>query len=152
MNLQKDINPNRPAVHVEMFIDINALPHEVKSIYCDFDNWGWLFPKTIRSARLINEEPGKQIVEVDHKQAGKVINILNYVSPNEVKLEEFKNVYDAVFLNRFEPALNATRYTIIADVFLKGIYKVARPFVEGIVRSRIKNYVLIPIKKFAEKW
>jgi hypothetical protein len=150
MNLQKPMKPVWGSVYVTTFIDINADQREVMKIYCDYSNWSKLFPKTINSAKLIKEEPYVQTVEVDHKFAGKVINVLSFLSPNEVELEEFKKMYDAIFLNRFEDIAGKTRYTIIANVALKGIYKIAAPFAKSIVRKRISNYVLGPMKEFAE--
>jgi hypothetical protein len=151
MNLQKPKKPAWDSVNVTMFIDINAQKDKVMKIYCDYNNWHKLFQKTINGAKLIKAEPYEQTVEVDHKYAGKVINILSFLSPNEVELEEFKKIYDAIFLNRFEALDGKTRYTIIADVTLKGKYKIAAPFIKSIVRSRIRRYVLEPVKKYAEK-
>jgi hypothetical protein len=137
-------------VHEKMFIAINAPRQVVINIYRDFKSWNKLFPATIENARLIKEENKTQTVEVQHKTAGKVINILTHSSPNEIELKEFKPLYNAVFLNRFNVVENGTVYAIEAYIFLKGILIILTPFIHWLVRKRIKNYVLEPMKAFAE--
>lgn len=133
-----------------MFVIINASPQTVLNIYCDFKNWNKLFPATIENARLLQQEDTTQTIEVDHKTAGKVINILSPSAVNEIELKEFKPLYNAIFLNRFQVIENKTMYIIEAYIFLKGILKVLTPFIHWLVRKRIKNYVLQPMKAFAE--
>ena len=72
----------------------------------------------------------------------------SFPSANEIELEEFKPMYNAIFLNRFEEIAGETVYVIEAFIFLKGIYKLAAPFIKGLVRKRISNYVLKPMKEF----
>jgi hypothetical protein len=43
-------------------------------------------------------------------------------SLQEIRLEEFKPRYDAVFLNRFEPDPEGTRYTVTVEIALNGAY------------------------------
>jgi len=43
------------------------------------------------------------------------------LSPREIRLEEFKRRFDARFINRFEAVEQGTRYSIVADVQLKGM-------------------------------
>ena len=138
-------------VHAKMDILINASQQYVMQVYQDFNNWNKLFPATIKGTRFIKDEDKTRIVEVDHSNAGKVINKLSLLSPNEIRLEEFKPLYNAIFLNRFEDAQGKTRYVIEGFIFLKGIYKLATPFIKGLVRKRMYNYVLKPMKAFAEK-
>lgn len=138
-------------VHVKLSVMINAPQQTIMKIYRDFTNWHKLFPATIKGAYLVKEENGVQTVEVNHKKAGKVINVLRFLSVNEIELEEFKNRYNAIFLNRFKAIPGGTVYTIEATIFLKRIYKIAAPFIKGLIRNRINKYVLMPIKKFAEK-
>ena len=79
-----------------------------------------------------------------------MLNLLTVLSVDEVRLDEFKPHYDARFTNRFEPDARGTRFTVIADVQLKGILRlfalIARPF----VRRRLAKFVLRPIKAMAE--
>jgi hypothetical protein len=137
-------------LHAATSIIIAADPSTVKKQYLDYVNWSQLFPLTIRRAKLIKEENGALTVEVDHRYEGKVINVLTILSPEEIKLQEFKPKFDAVFINRFERVPAGTLYTITANVSLKGIFKVAAPFVLGLIKKRMLNYVLYPMKKYSE--
>lgn len=125
-------------------------PLLVKKQYLDYVNWPQLFPLTIRRAKLIREQNGSLTVEVDHRYEGKVINVINILSNDEVRLREFKPKFNAVFINHFQPIPAGTLYTITANVWLKGIFKLAGPFVHGLVRKRMQNYVLFPMKKYTE--
>jgi hypothetical protein len=129
---------------------IHAAPERVSALYRDYLHWPQLFPATIRGTRLIRENDTTQAIEVDHARAGRVLNLLTVLSSDEIRLDEFKPHYDARFTNRFEPDARGTRFTVIADVQLKGILRlfalIARPF----VRRRIAKFVLRPIKARAE--
>src|SRR5215831_5301585 len=50
-----------------------------------------------------------------------LINIMMVLSPREIRLEEFRRRFDARFINRFEAVGQGTRYSIVADVQLKGM-------------------------------
>jgi len=138
------------SVHATASQLIHASPERVSAIYRDFAHWPQLFPATIRGTRLIRENDSTQAIEVDHTKAGRVLNLLTVLSSSEVRLDEFKPYYDARFTNRFEKDERGTRYTVIADVQLKGILRlfalIARPF----VRRRIAKFVLRPLKTMAE--
>ncbi len=146
----KPLERIRSNVQTKMSLKINASQQRVINLYKDFNNWHKLFPATIKGAHLIKEENGIQTVEVDHSKAGKVINILRFSSANEIELEEFKPLYNAIFFNRFINEQDKTIYVIEAFIFLKGIFKTAAPFVKGLVQKRIYNYVLKPMKEIAE--
>jgi hypothetical protein len=137
------------SVHAVASQLIRAAPERVSAIYRDYRHWPELFP-TIRSTRLIRENETTQAIEVDHARAGRVLNLLTVVSSDEVRLDEFKPHYEARFTNRFEPDADGTRFTVTADVQLKGILRlfalIARPF----VRRRIAKFVLRPVKAMAE--
>jgi hypothetical protein len=137
-------------LHTTISTTINAPQPSVMKIYSDFNNWHNLFPATIKDAHLVKAEDRIQTVEVDHRNAGKVINILKFLSANEIELEEFKPMYNAIFLNRFEAIPGGTVYIVEATILLKGIYKLTTPFIKGLVRRRINKHVLKPMKEFAE--
>jgi hypothetical protein len=138
------------SVHAVASQLIHAAPERVSAIYRDYLRWPQLFSATIRGTRLIRENETTQAIEVDHARAGRVLNLLTVLSSDEIRLDEFKPHYDARFTNRFEPDARGTRFTVIADVQLKGILRlfalIARPF----VRRRIAKFVLGPIKAMAE--
>lgn len=150
MNLQTTPVPHTGSLHVEASKIIAAPSQRVMAIYLDHSQWHRLFPLTIRSARLVSEEGGRQTIEVDHKQEGKVINLLTVVSKEEIKLEEFKKAFNGVFINWFEPIPGGARYRIFAYISLKGFYRFLQPFVRGLIRKRIYRFVLDPMKNYAE--
>ena len=130
--------------------DINAPPERLAALYADWAGWPRLFPATIRGVRLIAHDGQRRTIEVDHTTEGKVINIMMVVSPHEIRLEEFKRRFDARFINRFEAAGQGTRYSIVAEVQLKGVARALGPLVTPIVRARLKRFVLEPMRAAAE--
>src|SRR6476620_2219869 len=89
-------------LHATISATINAPQQRLMKIYSDFNNWHKLFPATITGAHLVKTENGIQTVEVDHRKPGKVINILRFLTANEIELEGFKPIYNTIFLNRFK--------------------------------------------------
>jgi hypothetical protein len=77
-------------LHAKVSKIMSASPQQVLSIYHDYGNWHNLFPLTIRGAKLMRETGNEKTIEVDHKKAGKVVNILTILSNEEIKPEEFK--------------------------------------------------------------
>ena len=137
-------------VHTVVSTDISAPPELVATLYADYDGWSRLFPATIRRVRLLAYDGQRKIIEVDHATEGKVINIMMVVSPHEIWLEEFKRRFDARFINRFEAACEGTRYSIVADVQLKGMARALAPLVPRIVRARLNRFVLEPMRAAVE--
>ena len=120
------------------------------AIYRDYGHWAEIFPATIRGTRLIRENDTTQAIEVDHAKAGPVLNLMTVVAPGEIRLEEFKRHYQARFTNRFEADARGTRFTVIADVQLKGILRLLSLIAPPFVRRRIAKFVLGPMKAKAE--
>ena len=135
-------------LHIETSITIRAPQPRVAEIYRNYRDWPRVFP-TIKAVRLMREEPGKQILEIDH-QEGRVVNILTNVSPEQIELQEWKKRYDATFVNRIEAIPEGTRFTLAADISLKGVYKLLAPFLHGYIRQQMTDLVLNPIRKVAE--
>ena len=138
------------SVHAVASQLIGAEPERVCAMYQDYGHWSQLFPATIRGTRLIRENDTTKAIEVDHTTDGRVLNLLTVISDDEIRLEEFKPHYDARFTNRFEPDGHGTRYTVIADVQLKGVLRLLSPIARPFLRRRIAKYVLRPIKTMAE--
>jgi len=136
---------------IETFIDIQAPPELLMAIYLDYERWPQLFPATIKGVRLVGIELQQLVVEVDHLYEGKVLNILTLSDNSQITLEEFKPRYNAIFINRFhECCENRTRYQIKAIIKLKGLYTLASLFIRRLVLKRIGEYVLLPMKNYAE--
>ena len=137
-------------VHTIVSTEISAPPELVATLYADYHGWPRLFPATIRGVRLLADDGQHQTIEVDHATEGKVINIMSLVSPHEIQLEEFKQRFDARFINRFEAAGQGTRYSIVADVQLKGMARVLARLASPIVRARLNRFVLEPMRRAVE--
>ena len=137
-------------IHAVVSTEISAPPELVAGLYADYRGWPRLFPATIRGVRLLADDGHRKTIEVDHATEGKVINIMMVVSPQEIQLEEFKPRFDARFINRFEPAGQGTRYSIVADVQLKGVARALAPLVPPIVRARLNRFVFEPMRAAVE--
>jgi hypothetical protein len=137
-------------VRVDVATLIRAPAERLVARYLDFAHWPLLFPATIRATRVLRREGNAMIVEVDHRTAGRVINVIWPSSDRVIELEEHKPKYDATFVNRFDPAEDGTRYTVVADIRLKMPYALLAPFVKGYVRRLVRRYVLEPMRDAAE--
>lgn len=143
-------------IRSEAWIDIAVLPEQAAIVYRDVENWGKIFPATIAYAQVVRTGEHWQVIEVAHKQEGRVPNTLFNLSETEIGLVEHKKKFDAWFLNRFLPAANGgTRCTIIGSVRLKGFYRLVTPLLRSYVRrqtvERMRHYVLEPLKSAAEQ-
>jgi hypothetical protein len=143
------------AIQAQSAIDIAAPPEQVAALYRAVEQWDVTFPATIEHARVIETGDNWQQVEVAHRIEGRVPNTLIFLSDTEIGLEESKKRFDASFLNRFERAAGAgTHYVISAQIRLKGLFGVLKPFLSGYVRGRallqMRTYVLEPLKAAAE--
>ena len=148
--------PPQNAIQAEASINIAAPPKQVAAVYSDVEKWAEIFPATIENAQVTETGDNWKQIEVAHKKEGRVPNTLIFLSDTEIGLEESKKIFDASFLNRFEPGdKGGTRYIIIGYISLKGVYKLLKPFLKQYVRRRalkqMKSYVLNPVKVAAEK-
>ena len=135
--------------HAEASIIIHAPQARVAQLYRDYQSWPQLFPATIRGVRLIRSEGSRTELEIDHRE-GKVPNVMTDVSPERVDLWEAKRRYEGSFVNRFEAVPEGTRYTIVADIKLKGAAQLLGPLLGGYIRQQIVRYVLAPMRVAAE--
>jgi hypothetical protein len=138
-------------VRVREALTIRAAPEKVAALYLDYEHWPRLFPATIRGVRLVRERAGEITVEVDHRTEGGVVNIIRPESATVIALHELKPRFSATFINRFDASAAGTRYTVDADVRLRGIYALVAPFIGGIIRRRIRELVLEPMRAAAER-
>jgi hypothetical protein len=137
-------------IHVEVSDTIRASPVKVAGMFRDYQAWPRLFSATIRGVRLVREDHGFEVLEIDHVE-GKVINKLRVASWGLIELEEYKKQFDGHFENRFEPVAGGTRYTVVADITLKGPYKILEPLLRSYVRRQITRFVINPMKRAAER-
>jgi hypothetical protein len=148
--------PAKNAIQAQAAINIAEPPEHVAAVYRAVEKWSDIFPATIEHARVIKTGDNWARVEVTHRMEGRVPNTLYFLSDIEIGLEESKRLFNASFLNRFEPAAGGgTHFIITAYISLKGIYKVLTPFLTGYVRrqalKQMKRYVLEPLKNAVEK-
>ena len=137
-------------VTVTLAIHIDAPPEQVAAIYLDVANWHRTFPATIKAARVVRESLGEIFIEVDHVE-GRVPNVLRPKSPTRIDLEEDKRRYHATFSNEFQAEGGGTRYSLDAHVQLKGANRLLAPLVGPLIRSRMRRFVLEPMKVAAER-
>ena len=151
--------PNVPAirarvpwgtVRVRETLAIRSAPQELAALYLDYPNWPRLFPATIRGVRWIGDDGRDIMVEVDHRAEGRVVNIIRPISSTVIALDEFKPRFDATFVNRFEPAVDGTRYVLDAEIRFRLPFALIAPLVRWIVRRRMRRFVLEPMRDAAE--
>ena len=121
----------------------------VARLYRDYESWPQLFPATIHGVRLVRSEGFRTELEIDHRE-GKVPNVLTEVSPERINLWEAKRRYEGTFVNCFQAVPGGTRYTVVADIRLKGAAKLLGPLLGGYIRRQIVRYVLVPMQVAAE--
>jgi hypothetical protein len=147
---------NRPTSNIQGGVlvtvtkTIHAPRSTVQSLYSDYLHWDILFRATIKSVSFVRQEGDRTVLDVNHVE-GHVLNILRRLSPDTIQLEESKQKYDAIFWNTFAEIPAGTRITVVARVRLKGFYRLATPFIRGVVRDRIERYVIDPLKTKAEQ-
>jgi hypothetical protein len=131
---------------------IRAPQDTVFALYADWEHWPRLFPRTIRGVRLVASEGSSRTIDVDHSE-GHVPNVMSIVSPELIVLDEHKRRYDARFENHFEPLAGSrgTRYAVTAAVTLHGKLRWLGPLAKPLIRSRIRRYLLDPLRRAAEE-
>jgi hypothetical protein len=76
---QIDRSERTLVIHVEVSDTIRASPVKVAGMFRDYQTWPRLFSATIRGVRLVREDHGIEVLEIDHVE-GEVINKLRVVS------------------------------------------------------------------------
>lgn len=147
----KNRNVTWGSVHVREGLVIRAAPEDLAALYVDYRNWSRLFPATIRDVRWLETHDGAITVEVDHRTEGRVLNIIRQMSASVIALEEFKPRYDATFVNRFERVAEGTHYVLDAEIRFHMPYALLAPLLRGLVRDRIRRFVLDPMRRAAEQ-
>lgn len=135
-------------MHVSVSTHICAPRDRVFAIYANYLNWPTIFP-TIKAVHLVRDEGDAKLLEIDHVE-GRVTNILRLRWPNAIEVDEVKRKYVGTFLNTFEIVPDGTRFSIDADIHLKGWYKLATPFVAEYSRRQLARLVLEPIRSSSE--
>ena len=135
--------------HSKASLFIRAPWERVAQLYRDYHRWPALFPATIRAVHLVRAEGERTELEIDHRE-GKVPNVMTDVSPNRIDLWEAKRRYDGSFINRFEEVAAGTRFTVEAEIRLKGMARLLAPFLTRYITRQIVRYVLLPMRQAAE--
>lgn len=141
--------PDVGMIHTTVSRFIRAPWQRVAAVYADHEGWPRVFPETIRGVRLVREYGADRTLEIDHVE-GRVVNEMHVVARNEIVLAEWKRRYTARFTNRFDPAPGGTLYTLVADVKLRGPLQVLAPIAGPIVRSRMRRFVVDPLRDAVE--
>ena len=138
-------------IRVRTSLYIRARPTRLAALYLDYEGWPRLFPATIRSVRRLDSLDNAITVEVDHRTEGHVVNIIHPRSATVIALEEFKPKFDAAFINRFDRVPGGTRYTVDAQVRFHMPWALLAPVLGGIVRRRVRRFVLEPMRAAADR-
>ena len=109
-----------------------------------------LFPATIRRAHVVRRDQHRTVVAVSHVE-GKVINILQFISPTRIDLNEFRRSYTATFTNEFIPDGEGMCYRITGVICPRWPYKWLTPFLKPIVVARMRRFVGEPLNGAAER-
>ena len=134
----------------EASIIIRAPIARVIQLYRDYRNWSELFPATIREVHLVKAEPPRTTLEIVHRE-GIVPNVMTEVTPACIELWEEKRLYVGTFTNWFESTREGTRYTISANIVLKGAAKAIGPLLPWYIRRQLIRHVLVPVRRAAER-
>ena len=135
-------------ISVSVSQTIDAPRDAVMALYADYRNWGSIFP-LIRGVRLVGQGGGRTILDVEHVE-GHVPNVLRKISLDSIELWEDRRKFTGTFLNTFQAVPCGTKYTVLARIRLKGVYRLLTPFVGGLIRARLRRYVMRPLKALAE--
>ena len=119
-------------------------------MYRDYRGWPQLFPATIAGVRPVSAESDAVLLEVAHKREGPVVNRLRVLSSKGIELCEWKQRYDARFVNYFEPDELGTRYTLSAEITVKGAWRMLEPFMRPYVTRQMVRFVVEPLRRHAE--
>lgn len=138
----------QPSMRVSASTLVSAPPETVFKVYADYDMWPRIFV-LVKAVRLLRYEGSRMVLELDHAE-GKVLNVVELSPPTELRLWEVKRRYDALFVNRFMPAPEGTRFTVTGHIRLKGFARMLRPILRGWVRRRMTKLQLWPVKAAAE--
>ena len=137
-------------VRTTVATDIRAPRDAVVALFLDYARWPVIFPTTIRAVTLVGRREDVFEVMVDHRTEGRVLNVLTIRSPAVVTLLERKPRFDATFVNRFDATADGTRYSVDAELRLRGPYRLLAPFLRGVVSRALRRYTLDPMRAAAE--
>jgi hypothetical protein len=130
-------------------IDIAAPVEQVFDVYADYSRWQEFFT-TIRAVRLIDRDERGLTLAIDHVE-GPVRNHLQLLPPNRIVLTEDKRAYRATFVNTFQMLGPGTRFVVDGKIRLKGVRRLATPFIRTYVRKMMLRLQLTPVKLEAER-
>lgn len=136
-------------MRVEVSARVAAPPATVFEVYANYADWPQLF-RLIRDVRLVRRDGDRLVLQIDHAE-GSVVNEVTLDPPGRLDLWERKRRYDATFHNRFEPVPGGTRFTDVGEIELKGWARLLRPFLRPVVRRRMRQLQVEPVKAEAER-
>lgn len=135
---------------VRLSISVCADPERACRVIQNWSDWPRTFPLTIQSVNLLSASENCLRLQVMHKAEGAVVNVLNSYRDGTIRLKEYKRNYDAEFLFFAEPAAGGSKLHVHACIFLKGGLGWFGCLAAPIIRSRIRKYLLEPLRARAE--
>lgn len=136
---------------VRLSVDVAADPAAACEVIRNWADWPRAFPATIESVRLLKETGDSVTLQVLHKFDGVVINILRPDEGGAVRLGEFKPRYDAQFTFFASPAEPGSTLHVHGCIWLKGRLAWLGCLAGPLIRSRMRRYLLEPIRMRAKQ-
>lgn len=122
---------------------------QLVALFLDYAEWPRIFSETIAGAELVRRDAHSIVLMVHHRREGRVLNVLTNCGDGIVALREFKQRYNATFVNRFARAHDGTRYSIDAEVRIKRPFSVVAPLLRGVVERALRRYTIEPLRAAA---
>ena len=138
-------------VHTRVAITVRAPRDRLVALLLDHAQWPRIFSETIADTALVRRDAHSLVVMVHHRRDGRVLNVLTDCGNGVVALREFKQRFNATFVNRFARASVGTRYTIDAEVHVKQPFSVIAPLLRGVVERALRRYTMDPLRAAAER-
>jgi hypothetical protein len=154
---ETDFDSQRRKLRAAAAMELSIRPEDAVSMYTDVTAWNSIFPETIHAASIVGFGQGWKAVEVIHKSAGTVLNLLVDVAPPYcVGIYEEKPLYEAWFLNEFLPSGTGTLYRLTGWVALRGVLRPLTPvlarYVRRIMLIQMNQLVLDPFSRAATQF
>jgi hypothetical protein len=135
---------------IRLSVVIAADPQVACDVVRDWQAWPDAFPATIQAVSLLSRTDSTLTLQVLHRIEGPVNNILRPNEDGAVRLREFKPRYDAQFTFFEGPAPAGSRLHVHGCIWLKGWRAWFGCLATPIIRRRMRNYLLEPIRTRAE--
>lgn len=140
-------------IRVQVSELIRASKETLYQINIDIMSWPKWLPH-VKSIRVVNREGNSTTFEGEYVEDGRSLSardVQHVISQDEVEEEIHRPRYSARILYQYESVDGGTRLTVTIDVALKGLNKLAAPFIKGRIRRELGANIFAPLRQVAEK-